>query len=73
MNFYRLSGLLNRLCGGRGDQTLCARVAERYGTQCLFCRVASRLIEPNHCALQLAKWRHIQDPIETACLNGEFQ
>ncbi|MGX7874448.1 hypothetical protein ACVDG5_018300 [Mesorhizobium sp. ORM6] len=61
MNFYRLSGLLNRLGGGRGDQTLCARIAERCGAQCLFCRLMSRLIEPNHCALQLAKWHAKQD------------
>ncbi|TPN04531.1 hypothetical protein [Mesorhizobium sp. B2-1-2] len=61
MNFYRLSGLFNRLCGGRSDQTLCARIAERFGAQCLFCRAMSRLIEPNHCALQLAKWHSRQE------------
>ncbi|MER8394097.1 hypothetical protein NKH10_19595 [Mesorhizobium sp. M1340] len=57
MNFYRLSSLLNRVCGGRADQTLCARIAERFGTQCLFCRVAHRLIEPNHCMIELVNWR----------------
>ncbi|RWX60542.1 hypothetical protein EN780_31755 [Mesorhizobium sp. M4B.F.Ca.ET.089.01.1.1] len=68
MNFYQVSGFLNRLCGGRGDQTLCARIAEQYGAQCAFCRIMSRLIEPNHCALQLAKWHSRQDPIETVYL-----
>ncbi|RWE37477.1 hypothetical protein [Mesorhizobium sp.] len=57
---YRLSGLLNRLCGGRGDQTLCARVAERHGTDCLFCRIMAWLVEPKHCDLQLAKWRELR-------------
>ncbi|MER9524071.1 hypothetical protein NKI96_10845 [Mesorhizobium sp. M0292] len=61
MSFYRISGLLNRLLGGRVEQTLCARIAERSGVQCRFCLLMSRLIEPNHCALQLAKWHSIKD------------
>ncbi|RWF33729.1 hypothetical protein [Mesorhizobium sp.] len=73
MNFYRLSGLLNRLCGGRGDQSLCARIAEQHGAQCVFCRIMSRLIEPNHCALQLAKWHSKQDPIMADYLKGDQQ
>ncbi|MER8924333.1 hypothetical protein [Mesorhizobium sp. M0859] len=60
MNFYRLSGLLNRLFGGRADQTLCARLAEGYGTQCLFCHVMHRLVEPNHCMIELVNWRRRQ-------------
>lgn len=61
MSFYHISGLLNRLLGGRVEQTLCARIAEQRGAQCRFCRLMSRLIEPNHCALQLAKWHSIKD------------
>ncbi|MFC3206897.1 hypothetical protein [Aquamicrobium soli] len=53
----RLSRLLNRATGGQPNQTLCARIAGSHGTQCRFCRLMSRLIEPNHCAIELARWQ----------------
>lgn len=53
----RLSRLLNRVCGGAAGQTLCARIADSHGAQCKFCQLMSRLIEPNHCAIELAKWQ----------------
>lgn len=51
----RLSRVLNRVMGGEPGQTLCARIAAR-NTNCLFCRLMSWAIEPNHCLLELAKW-----------------
>lgn len=53
--FGTLSRALNRATGGHRDQTLCARVAARW-PDCLFCRLMSRLVEPNHCAIELALW-----------------
>lgn len=53
----RISRLLNRVCGGAAGQTLCARIADSRGAQCKFCQLMSRLIEPNHCAIELAKWQ----------------
>jgi len=52
-NFSRA---LNRLTGGQPGQTLCARIAAAHGAQCQFCRLMSRLVEPNHCAIELARW-----------------
>jgi hypothetical protein len=57
MNAHRLSCLVNQALGGRSDQTLCAAIAQRFGASCIFCRLMARLIEPDHCDLQLAKWR----------------
>lgn len=51
-----LSRLLSRATGGPRGQTLCARVAARW-PDCLFCRLMSRLVEPNHCAIELALWQ----------------
>ncbi|MBB4571101.1 hypothetical protein GGE67_004838 [Rhizobium leucaenae] len=53
-----LSRILNRMSGGPRGQTLCARIAERQ-PDCWFCRLMSRIVEPNHCAIELASWvRH---------------
>lgn len=52
----RLSRLLNRLSGGQPGQTLCARIAASHGAQCWFCRLMAWAIEPNHCAIELARW-----------------
>lgn len=56
MSFYRASAFLNALFGGHADQTLCARIAESHGTDCWFCRLMSKLIEADHCAIELARW-----------------
>lgn len=49
------SRLLNWLTGGERGQTLCARVAARYGADCLFCRLVSRFTEPGHCAEEMMR------------------
>ena len=56
----RLSRWLNRLAGGEPGQTLCARVAAR-DVDCRFCRWVARFTEPNHCALELARWKARKD------------
>ena len=53
----RLSRWLNRLAGGEPGQTLCARIAAARGDRCRFCRWVACFTEPNHCALELARWR----------------
>lgn len=53
--FGNLSRGLNRMSGGPRGQTLCARIGERW-PECLFCRLLSRIVEPNHCAIELARW-----------------
>lgn len=50
-----LSRTLNRVLGGARGQTLCARIAER-SPECWFCQLMSRIVEPNHCAIELARW-----------------
>ena len=50
-----LSRILNRISGGPRGQTLCARIAERR-PDCLFCRLMSWIVEPDHCAIELACW-----------------
>lgn len=50
-----LSRVLNHMSGGPQGQTLCARIAERQ-PDCWFCRLMSRIVEPNHCAIELANW-----------------
>lgn len=50
-----VSRILNRMSGGPRGQTLCARIAERR-PDCWFCRLMSRIVEPNHCAIELAYW-----------------
>lgn len=54
--FGSLSRALNRMSGGPQGQTLCARIAERC-PECVFCRLMSRIVEPNHCAIELAHWQ----------------
>jgi hypothetical protein len=51
----RLSRRINRLLGGTPNQTLCARIAA-YNPDCHFCRLMARLIEPDHCRIELARW-----------------
>lgn len=58
-----LSRTLNRMSGGPRGQTLCARVAERR-PDCWFCRLMSRIVEPNHCAIELAYWVKHGTPAE---------
>lgn len=48
----RLSRIINRYTGGAPGQTLCARVADAFGADCLFCRLVARFTEPDHCARQ---------------------
>lgn len=58
--FGTLSRALNRATGGqRGQTALCARIAATR-PDCLFCRLMSRLVEPSHCAIELALWRQAQ-------------
>lgn len=54
--FGKLSRALNRMSGGSQGQTLCARIGERW-PECWFCRLMSRIVEPNHCAVELAHWQ----------------
>lgn len=49
----RLSRIVNRYTGGVPGQTLCARVADTFGADCLFCRLVARFTEPDHCAVEL--------------------
>jgi hypothetical protein len=49
----KLSRILNRVLGGEPGQTLCARVAKRWGTRCLFCRLIGIFTEPDHCHKEL--------------------
>lgn len=45
-----ISRLLNRLACGERGQTLCARMARRYGHDCLFCRFIGWLVrDADHC------------------------
>lgn len=45
-----LSRILSRLTGGRPGQTLCARIAARFGHDCIFCRLIGRALhDPDHC------------------------
>lgn len=50
-----LSRLLNRLTGGQPGQTLCARIGA-HNPGCWFCRLMASLVEPHHCAIELARW-----------------
>ncbi|MER8991629.1 hypothetical protein NKJ73_24110 [Mesorhizobium sp. M0074] len=54
--FGNISRALNRISGGAPGQTLCARIAERW-PECWFCRLMSRIVEPNHCAIELERWQ----------------
>ncbi len=51
-----LSRMANWLTGGEWPQTLCARIAYRWGVNCVFCKLASHLIEPDHCGSELEWW-----------------
>lgn len=53
--FGTLSRALNYALGGLRGQTLCARIAA-WRPNCWFCRLMSRLVEPNHCLVELALW-----------------
>lgn len=53
--FGNLSRALNKATGGQRGQTLCARIAA-WRPDCLFCRLMSLAVEPNHCAIELARW-----------------
>lgn len=59
--FGNFSRVLNRVSGGPRGQTLCARIAERW-PECWFCRLMSRTVEPNHCAIELEHWRAPRPP-----------
>lgn len=46
----RVSRWLNYALGGRKEQTLCARMAERHGFDCAFCRLIGAILrQPDHC------------------------
>lgn len=49
----RLSRIINRYTGGAPGQTLCARIAAEFGSNCIFCRVVDRFTERDHCAREL--------------------
>lgn len=57
MSFFgRISRTINRLAGGNDGQTLCARMAWLYGSDCLFCRVVGfALRDQDHCADELRR------------------
>lgn len=45
-----LSRLLNRVTGGMRGETVCRRVAGRFGPSCFFCWLIGRLVrDENHC------------------------
>lgn len=49
-----VSRFLNRMMGGEAGQTLCARVAARFGPRCVFCRfVGAVLFDPDHCRKEI--------------------
>lgn len=57
----RLSGSLSRALnywtGGERGQTLCARIAIRFGSDCLFCRVVGAVLnDPWHCLDEKVRW-----------------
>lgn len=53
----RLSRFLNWFSGGEMGQSLCARIALRHGSFCLFCRViAWATREPTHCLDEVLWW-----------------
>lgn len=45
-----LSRALNRVAGGKPGQSLCGRVAEKYGHDCAFCRFIGFVTrDADHC------------------------
>lgn len=42
--------------GGEKGQYLCVRIAERYGSDCAFCRIIGALLSEPHCQDQLSDW-----------------
>jgi hypothetical protein len=53
----RFSVWLNSLFGGAPDETLCARWASSWHSDCLPCRlVGLALRDPDHCADELRRW-----------------
>lgn len=54
MTLGDFSRLINRAAGGDRGETLCARIAARWGADCRFCRVVGWFTEPDHCARELA-------------------
>lgn len=50
----RLSKWMNVLSGGKPGQTLCARIARKHGSWCLFCRVVGwAVMDPLHCLKEI--------------------
>jgi hypothetical protein len=46
----KVSRLINYVLWGEIGESLCARIARRFGTGCWFCRVIARIRnEPDHC------------------------
>lgn len=54
----RASRALNRMMGGEQGQTLCARVAARFGPYCWLCLFIDRFTEPGHCRRELFDWHY---------------
>ncbi|MER8953533.1 hypothetical protein NKJ72_09040 [Mesorhizobium sp. M0045] len=70
--FGNISRALNSISGGAPGQTLCARIAERW-PECRFCRLMSRIVEPNHCAIELERWQRRQTYAATALPFGQLR
>lgn len=64
-----LSRVLNRMSGGPRGQTLSARIAE-WWPECWFCLLMSRAVEPNHCAIELDRWRSQSEHAEARMAYG---
>ena len=64
------SRALNRMSGGPRGQTLCAHIAERQ-PDCWFCRLMSRIVEPNHCAIELENWVRLRTPTDAGWQMGD--
>jgi hypothetical protein len=45
-----ISRIINRLSGGKPNQSLCARIARAYGHDCWFCRMVGAVTrDRDHC------------------------
>lgn len=53
-----LSLVLSRMTGGEPGEYLCVRIARRWGSYCLFCRMIGRITEDGHCRRLLFDWNY---------------
>lgn len=53
-----LSRAINWILGGEWPQTLCARIAHRWGANCVFCNLVGLILrDPEHCLRELEWWQ----------------